>query len=1213
MRTASFVAALLLLCVIASPALSVTHYITDDGLGDYPTIQAAIDASVSGDTIILADGTFSGAGNWDLDFGGRGIFIRSENSRLMTTIDCHGGASGNHRAFHFHSGEDSTAVVFDIQIYDGYESGSNGGGILIENGSNPTIRYCHITDCSAAFTSGNTGWGGGIAVFDSSPRIIDNLVYANTAKNGGGISVDGGAPFIAGNDIYSNSASTAAGGLHATESALVIVDNWFDANTGGGAVLYNYTAPAEDVVIHNNLFTGNTGLLHALSWLYDAAFTPSLTSCTFFNNSGGGIRMESGAGNITNCIFYNTGADEIDAWACTVTYCWIEGYYAGTGNINGTSIAWDYGSAAEPYLPEGNECLDAGSDLASNICAEMQDGYRCLNQMSALQSERPDTGQVDIGYHYIRQRTTLYVPDDVATIQGAIDASVDGDRIEVGGDPMTMHGPINFHGRAVHVISVGAIRMISGGHTQTALIFENGETRESILQNFHIYYGYSGWPGDQDGNGGGIYIYEASPQILNCSIFECISEDSGGGVYIHEGSPYFFSFVISSCEAPHGAGIFIYRGSSEFRFGEIKDCEAYGLGGGAFCVSDSTLFYDTHFQSNIVTGATGDGGGWFSMESAATIDHCSFTNNVAQDDDGTSHGGGLYIKTYSLPPEIRHCTIAGNTADTGAGIFIENGEMAIDNSIVAINMTGEAIACENGGGVIFSCSDIYNNDGGDWTGCIAGQDSINNNFRADPIFRDPLNDIYTVAVTSPCVAGNNPSCGWVGGFDFSHPHNSMTLNADGSGMFETIQDAVNWLAGGDTICLEDGVYRGPGNVDVDFLGKSLILKSLSGDPEDCVIDCEGSSGSSHRGFTLVNREGHAARIEGIGIINGWTGGAGGGINMSRSHPTIKNCIFEKCHAYDGGGIISFFGEGLISNCGFDSCTADDAGGGLFVSTGNPTVRDCWFTENWANWGGGGIYNDTSSPFIERCAFAGNTSDHMGGGVHNNHAESMPTLQNCTFSRNAGLNGGSIFSRNGAAPVVYNSIIAFGTEGVAVRAQTEATTTLYCCDVYGNVDGDYVDAILGQDGANGNFSADPLFCNELLNYLRLTESSPCTQANAGACGLIGAYWEDCHPTTDVEEPDATPKVTRLFSCYPNPFNPSTRIAYDLSAKGHVSLRIYDAAGRLVRTLVEENRRAGRFEEVWNGTDNRGGQVASGVYFYRLTTKDFVESKKMILLK
>jgi len=242
-----------------------------------------------------------------------------------------------------------------------------------------------------------------------------------------------------------------------------------------------------------------------------------------------------------------------------------------------------------------------------------------------------------------------------------------------------------------------------------------------------------------------------------------------------------------------------------------------------------------------------------------------------------------------------------------------------------------------------------------------------------------------------------------------------------------------------------------------------------------------------------------------------------------------------------------------------------------------------------------------------------TSDHWGGGVHNNHPESMPVLQNCTFSRNSAPTGGGMFSRNDAAPVVYNSIIAFSLDGIAVHTQTGATTTLYCCDVYGNDDGDYVGGILDQDGIDGNFSADPLFCNELIHYLRLSEGSPCTQTNGGSCGLIGAVWEGCHTTTDVEETDPTPTVTRLFACYPNPFNPSTWIAFDLSVPCHVILRVYDAAGRLVHTMVDEDRRVGRFEVVWNGTDDRGGKVASGVYFYRLIAGEFVESKKMILLR
>ena len=66
-------------------------------------------------------------------------------------------------------------------------------------------------------------------------------------------------------------------------------------------------------------------------------------------------------------------------------------------------------------------------------------------------------------------------------------------------------------------------------------------------------------------------------------------------------------------------------------------------------------------------------------------------------------------------------------------------------------------------------------------------------------------------------------------------------------------------------------------------------------------------------------------------------------------------------------------------------------------------------------------------------------------------------------------------------------------------------------------------------------------------------------------------------------------------------------------GHVSLRIYDAAGRLIRVLVDETREAGIYEEVWNGMDNHGTGVASGIYFYCLTAGSFKETKKMVLLQ
>jgi predicted lipoprotein with Yx(FWY)xxD motif len=99
----------------------------------------------------------------------------------------------------------------------------------------------------------------------------------------------------------------------------------------------------------------------------------------------------------------------------------------------------------------------------------------------------------------------------------------------------------------------------------------------------------------------------------------------------------------------------------------------------------------------------------------------------------------------------------------------------------------------------------------------------------------------------------------------------------------------------------------------------------------------------------------------------------------------------------------------------------------------------------------------------------------------------------------------------------------------------------------------------------------------------------------------------------DDPMPLPDATFLAQNFPNPFNPITNIAFGLKEQGHVSLRIYGAAGRLVATLIDESRPAGQYAALWNGKDRNGSFAASGVYFYRLTTKEFEDTKKMILLR
>jgi hypothetical protein len=101
--------------------------------------------------------------------------------------------------------------------------------------------------------------------------------------------------------------------------------------------------------------------------------------------------------------------------------------------------------------------------------------------------------------------------------------------------------------------------------------------------------------------------------------------------------------------------------------------------------------------------------------------------------------------------------------------------------------------------------------------------------------------------------------------------------------------------------------------------------------------------------------------------------------------------------------------------------------------------------------------------------------------------------------------------------------------------------------------------------------------------------------------------------DEEINKLIPNTYSLEQNYPNPFNPETRINYSLPEPAYVKLNIYDINGTLVRTLQEGTKSAGRYEAIWDGKNNTGNKVGSGVYFYRIQANSFSQVKKMILLK
>jgi len=143
-----------------------------------------------------------------------------------------------------------------------------------------------------------------------------------------------------------------------------------------------------------------------------------------------------------------------------------------------------------------------------------------------------------------------------------------------------------------------------------------------------------------------------------------------------------------------------------------------------------------------------------------------------------------------------------------------------------------------------------------------------------------------------------------------------------------------------------------------------------------------------------------------------------------------------------------------------------------------------------------------------------------------------------------------------------------------------------------------------------------------NWYTLTDLQDTTQylwsvvATDGQAIAEGPIWsfstEGPVAVEEIESPQL-PDLFVLSQNYPNPFNPETRIEFALPRASHVKIEVFNILGQSVRTLVDERLSAGYKAVNWDSRDNHGVEISSGVYFYRITAGDFVESKKMLLLK
>ena len=225
----------------------------------------------------------------------------------------------------------------------------------------------------------------------------------------------------------------------------------------------------------------------------------------------------------------------------------------------------------------------------------------------------------------------------------------------------------------------------------------------------------------------------------------------------------------------------------------------------------------------------------------------------------------------------------------------------------------------------------------------------------------------------------------------------------------TIQSGIDAAKNGDTVLVADGIYRGPGNVNINFKGKQITVKSVNG-AEATIITCGRKADT--RGFTFQNGETNSATLDGFTIKNG-VHELGGGIYCNFASPTIKNCI-------------------ITQNSAGDSTDFSGKGGGLYCYNSSPIIESCLITHNrvGSRFGGGGVYltgewvgqKDVAKPHLINCTISENT----GTGISTRWSV-LVVIRGCTVSKNS-LRGFECSEFSPGSNLITNSRIEQNRDG-----------------------------------------------------------------------------------------------------------------------------------------------------------------------------------------
>ncbi len=349
-----------------------------------------------------------------------------------------------------------------------------------------------------------------------------------------------------------------------------------------------------------------------------------------------------------------------------------------------------------------------------------------------------------------------------------------------------------------------------------------------------------------------------------------------------------------------------------------------------------------------------------------------------------------------------------------------------------------------------------------------------------------------------------------------------------------------------------------------------------------------------------------------------------GINaLLGTNLVLSNSIIEDC---------SLYGVALYKDSKLDATrtTFDGNDIGLYLSRETEswvkgTVYDCTFTDN-----GDGIWIDDvgdSSVAVDKCTIDDNTTNGIyveddGGVTIKRSTITNNTIGVYSYGSNPEIRSHNVIQYNNAGVKCDNYSVAV-VESSTVNNNTNAFAVINDADPdLGHATGG---SSVGRNIIRPNtaYYVSNLTSNTIVaenNYWPRTPPSQCSPSSTKFYGSVD-YSPDmgCSAPSlvSIVEPKPVADVPKQFSIsqnYPNPFNPTTTISFDVPDPGaRVKIVLYDVGGRLVTTLVDDNKVAGSYQIGWNGRNTRGEPVASGVYFLRMQAGSFLATRKLIMLK